>query len=215
MRTPAFGARDRGIAKLGQKNITSASPFTKISIIPIGRPPRVVGMRWNQPWNFSRLPKHLTEHRMWDRIICRVRSAPDRARYYRVARAAITRGLPFERLAFPVSAARPLSRPRGPRGARVTAYTVCSRFENSQKLLGTSPLLTRIQSAPQKLSHAFSCGRVDVLRAGAPECVTPLLFAPLWSRVGEQEHSTKLPVPVPEPNHRKAQSPHGLPCIRQ
>ena len=151
----------------------------------------------------------------WDRIICRVRSAPDRARYYRVARAA-TRGLPFERLAFPVSAARCLAaRPRGPRGARVTAYTVCSRFENSQKLLGTSPHLTRIQSAPQKLSHAFSCGRVDVLRAGAPECVTPLLFAPLWSRVGEQEHSTKLPVPVPEPNHRKAQSPHGLPCIRQ
>ena len=24
----------------------------------------MVGMRWNQPWNFSRLPKHLTEHRM-------------------------------------------------------------------------------------------------------------------------------------------------------
>jgi hypothetical protein len=24
----------------------------------------VVGMRWNQPWNFSRLLKHLTEHRM-------------------------------------------------------------------------------------------------------------------------------------------------------
>ena len=116
------------------------------------------------------------------------------------------------RFRFPLRAVSATGATRCP---RVTAYTVCSRFENTQKLLGTSPHLTRIQSAPQKLSHAFSCGRVDVLRAGAPECVTPLLFAPLWSRVGEQEHSTKLPVPVPEPNHRKAQSPHGLPCIRQ
>ena len=145
-----------------------------------------------------------------DNLSCAVRAGsrpllPSRAK---------TRGLPFERLAFPVSAARCLGHAET-RCARNTAYTVCSRFENSQKLLGTSPHLTRIQSAPQKLSHAFSCGRVDVLRAGAPECVTPLLFAPLWSRVGEQEHSTKLPVPVPEPNHRKAQSPHGLPCIRQ
>ena len=47
MRTPAFGARIAELPNLGKKYYQCIPPFTKISIIPIGRPPRVVGMRWN------------------------------------------------------------------------------------------------------------------------------------------------------------------------
>jgi hypothetical protein len=42
----------------------------KLDPTSIGGPPRVVGTRWNQPWNFSRLLKHLTEHRMSHRLVC-------------------------------------------------------------------------------------------------------------------------------------------------
>ena len=57
----AFGrTRDQ----VWQEPATTRRKDRKLDPTPIGGPPRVVGMRWNQPWNFSRLLKHLTEHRM-------------------------------------------------------------------------------------------------------------------------------------------------------
>jgi hypothetical protein len=57
----AFG---RSRDQVWQEPATTRRKDRKLGPTPIGGPPRVVGMRWNQPWNFSRLLKHLTEHRM-------------------------------------------------------------------------------------------------------------------------------------------------------
>ena len=49
--------------KFGRNPLQRAEQTGKLDPVPapIGGPPWVVGMRWNQPWNFSRLLKHLTD----------------------------------------------------------------------------------------------------------------------------------------------------------